>query len=93
MVGEQVDAERLETPLDLTPPKNDDVENEVVKIILKDMYNAKSPMILADVLTARFHSTPEVRQLVDITHFPVHIPAHSMLISVLHDKPRQGNPK
>jgi pyruvate decarboxylase len=71
MVGEPLDAKRLETPLDLTPPHSDAAENEVVKKILEEIYNSKNPMILADVLTARFHSTPEVRKLVEITQFPV----------------------
>jgi pyruvate decarboxylase len=71
MVDEPVDASRLDTPLDLSPPRNDDVEEEVVTKTLEAVYNAKNPMILADLLTARFHCTPEVRQLVDITQFPV----------------------
>jgi pyruvate decarboxylase len=71
MVDEPVDAGRLDTPLDLSPPRDADVEEEVVAKTLEAIYNAKNPMILADVLTARFHCTPEVRQLVDITQFPV----------------------
>ena len=71
MVTEEVDATRLETPLDLTPPRDPGVEEEVVEKILEAVYSAKNPMILVDVLTARFHCTPQVRQLVDITQFPV----------------------
>jgi pyruvate decarboxylase len=71
MVDEPVDAGRLDTPLDLSPPTNADVEEEVIAKILESVYNAKNPMILVDILTARFHCTPEVRQLVDITQFPV----------------------
>ena len=71
MVSEEVDGKRLETPLDLTPPHDSATEKEVVKKILEGLYSAKNPMILVDVLTARFHCTPEVRKLVDLTHFPV----------------------
>lgn len=71
MVSEPVDANRLETPLNLTPPKDDKVEEELVTAILDALYAAKNPMILADILTARFHCTAEVRQLVDITQLPV----------------------
>jgi pyruvate decarboxylase len=71
MVSEQVDGERLNTPLDLTPPRDEATEKEVVQKILDALYSAKNPMILVDVLTARFHCTPEVRKLVDLTRFPV----------------------
>jgi pyruvate decarboxylase len=71
MVSEEVDADRLETPLNLTPPSDEKVENELVEKILEAVYSAKNPMILVDVLTARFHCTPHVRKLVDMTHFPV----------------------
>jgi hypothetical protein len=71
MVSEPLDATRLEKPLDLNPPRNESVEEDLVKKILDAIYKAKNPMILVDVITARFHCTPQVRQLVDITQFPV----------------------
>jgi pyruvate decarboxylase len=71
MVSEPVDAKRLSTPLDLNPPRDPNVENDVVEKILEAIYSSKNPMILVDVLTARFHCTPLVRQLVDVTQFPV----------------------
>ena len=71
MVSEHVDAKRLDTPLDITPPSDKYVEDEVVTKILEAMYRAENPMILADMLTSRFHCTPEARQLVDTTQFPV----------------------
>jgi pyruvate decarboxylase len=71
MVAEPLDATRLETPLHLTPPTNANLEHEIISKILDAIYAAKNPMILVDVLTARFHCTPEVRQLVDMTQFPV----------------------
>jgi len=71
MVSEPVDAKKLETPLNLTPPTNREAENEVLEKIVAAVYQAKNPMILVDVLTSRFHCTPEVRKLVDWTQFPV----------------------
>jgi TPP-dependent 2-oxoacid decarboxylase len=71
MVAEEVDATRLKTPLNLTPPKDAALEKELVHKILEAIYAANNPVILADVLTAHFHCTPEVRELVKITNFPV----------------------
>jgi pyruvate decarboxylase len=71
MVSEPVDAKRLETHLNLAPPKDDEVEDDLVTKILDALYAAKNPMILVDILTARFHCTPEVRQLIEITQLPV----------------------
>jgi len=77
MVAEPVDASRLETPLDFTPPSDSSVEKEVIGQILEAIYTSKNPVLLADVITARFHCTPEVRKLVDITQFPVSPPLKS----------------
>jgi TPP-dependent 2-oxoacid decarboxylase len=71
MVSEPVDAKQLEVPLNLTPPTNLEIEKEVISKIVDAIYHAQNPMILVDVLTARFHCTPEVRKLVDWTRFPV----------------------
>lgn len=71
MVPEHIDAKRLEIPLDLTPPSDKHIEDEIVTKILEAVYHAQNPMILVDMLTSRFHCTPEARQLVDITRFPV----------------------
>ena len=79
MVAEPVDATRLGIPLNLTPPTDYEVEDELVEKILDALYAAKNPMILVDVLTSRFHCTPQVRQLVDITQLPVSL-TYSRLI-------------
>jgi pyruvate decarboxylase len=71
IVSERVDASRLKTPLDLTLPKDDAIEDDLVSKIIQAALSAKKPMILADVFTSRFQSTPEVRKLVDISQFPV----------------------
>jgi pyruvate decarboxylase len=72
MVAEKVDAKRLDTPLDFTPLSDKAVEDDLVQKILEAVYAAKNPMVLVDVLTARFHCTPHVRKLVDMTNFPVY---------------------
>jgi pyruvate decarboxylase len=73
MVHKHVDGTHLDTPLDFTPLSNEAVEVELVAKILEAVYSAKNPMILVDVLTARFHCTPFVRKLVELTNFPVPI--------------------
>jgi len=90
MVSEPLDARRLETPLNLTPPTTAEIENELVEKIVQAVYSATNPVILVDVLTARFHCTPEVRTLVDITQFPV-FDFEMDLILVIHDQSRQRN--
>ena len=90
MVAEPVDASRLETPLDFTPPSDSSVEKEVIGQILEAIYTSKNPVLLADVITARFHCTPEVRKLVDITQFPVSPPLKSQANSqVIRHKSRK----
>jgi pyruvate decarboxylase len=76
MISEQVDAKSLDTPLHLAPQSDKAAEDELVGKILDAMYSAKNPMILVDVLTTRFHCTPQVRKLVEMTHFPVSPPAN-----------------
>jgi pyruvate decarboxylase len=71
IVSQPVDAARLKTPLGLIPPRDEIVEDEVVLKILEAIYSARRPMILADVLTSRFHSISQVRELVKVTQFPV----------------------
>lgn len=92
MVAAPLDATRLETPLHLTPPTNSHLEHEVISKIVDAIYNAMNPMILVDVLTARFHCTPEVRKLVDVTQFPVSL-SRSILTVVIHNKFREGYSK
>jgi pyruvate decarboxylase len=92
MVAAPLDATRLETPLHLTPPTNSHSEHEVISKIVNAIYNAKNPMILVDVLTARFHCTPEVRELVNITQFPVSL-SRSILMVVFHNESREGYSK
>jgi pyruvate decarboxylase len=71
IVSQPVDASRLSTPLDLSHIKDDKVEDELVSQIAQAVLSAKKPVILADVFTSRFQCTQEVRQLVEVTQFPV----------------------
>lgn len=69
----QVDASRLETPLD-TIIKNTDTkaEDEIVEATLEAIKNALNPCILVDVLTARHGGKELAEKLVDLTRFPVY---------------------
>ncbi|RFU31351.1 hypothetical protein B7463_g4979, partial [Scytalidium lignicola] len=70
VVDVKVDANRLKTLLD-TSIKNKDgnSEDKIVKSILELIKSAKSPVILADVLTIRHGGKDLVRKLADLTHF------------------------
>jgi pyruvate decarboxylase len=70
VVAVQLDASRLEIPLDTTV-KNDSSETEqaIVKSVLELVKSASNPVILADVLAIRHGGRDLTRELVDLTHF------------------------
>ncbi|EHK96998.1 putative Pyruvate decarboxylase isozyme 2 [Glarea lozoyensis 74030] len=70
IVSVQLDATRLETPLDTTiKNESTDVEDEIVKSTLELIKSAAKPAVLADVLTIRHKGRDLMRELVDLTHF------------------------
>ncbi|KAG5656112.1 hypothetical protein KAF25_008988 [Fusarium avenaceum] len=74
MVQEKVEGARLDTPIDLSEPKNDPGnEDFVVEEILKAMYAAKRPVILVDSCAIRHRVVEEVHQLVDKLDLPVFV--------------------
>ncbi|KAH6955029.1 hypothetical protein HG530_015794 [Fusarium avenaceum] len=74
MVQEKVEGARLDTPIDLSEPKNDPGnEDFVVEEILKAMYAAKRPVILVDSCAIRHRVVDEVHQLVDKLDLPVFV--------------------
>ncbi|GKU02523.1 pyruvate decarboxylase [Fusarium langsethiae] len=74
MVQEKVEGARLDTPIDLSEPKNDPGnEDFVVDEILKAMYAAKRPVILVDSCAIRHRVVEEVHQLVDKLDLPVFV--------------------
>ncbi|SCU87874.1 LAFA_0E09362g1_1 [Lachancea sp. 'fantastica'] len=72
MVNMPVDSSLLNTPLDLGPSiRNEDIENEFIDAVLDAMYKSENPAIIADACVSRHGLVEEMRQLVDITGFPV----------------------
>lgn len=71
MINAKVEGERLQTPIDLTPPSNEpEKEDYVVDVIMKYLRAAKNPIILVDACAIRHRVVEEVRGLVDKTQFP-----------------------
>lgn len=71
VVQVQLDAKRLETPLD-TSVRNKDTktEDEIVKSTLSLIEKSSNPTILADVLGVRHGGRELTRKLADLTEFP-----------------------
>lgn len=69
VVGVQLDASRLETPLDTSIKNESAVEDLIVKEVLNEIKIASKPIILGDVLTIRHGGRELARELVDLTNF------------------------
>ncbi|KAH7385090.1 pyruvate decarboxylase [Cadophora sp. MPI-SDFR-AT-0126] len=69
VVSVQLDAKRLETPLDTTVQNDKSAEDAVVENVLELIKSASKPVILADVLTTRHGGRELARELVDLTQF------------------------
>jgi pyruvate decarboxylase len=69
VVGVQLDASRLETPLDTAVKNESAVEDEIVTEVLDLIKTAQKPVVLADVLTIRHGGRELARELVDVTNF------------------------
>lgn len=65
MVHQPVPKSLLDTPLDLTIKNKSFDEDKYVDEILEALYNAKSPVILADTLAERHHGRDLVTKLVE----------------------------
>lgn len=74
MVERKVEGARLDTPIDLSEPKNEEErEDYVVDVVLKYLHDAKSPIILVDACAIRHRVLPEVHDLVEKTKLPVFV--------------------
>ncbi|KAK4179713.1 thiamine diphosphate-binding protein [Triangularia setosa] len=74
MVEKQIEGARLDTPIDLSDPKNDtEREDYVVDVVLRYLHAAKNPVILVDACAIRHRCLKEVRDLVDKTKLPVFV--------------------
>lgn len=74
MVQKKVDGDRLNTPLDLEYPPNDqEKEDYVVDVVLKSLHAAKSPVILVDACAIRHRALKETHALVEKSGIPTFV--------------------
>ncbi|XWW99934.1 hypothetical protein V2A60_007948 [Cordyceps javanica] len=74
MVTAKVEGRRLEAPIDLSEPINDPgQEAYIVDVILKNLYSARSPVILVDACAIRHRVVDEVHQLLAKTNLPIFV--------------------
>lgn len=72
-VGVPVDASRLNTPLNLEVKNpSPEIEEEIISSTLDLIKKSSNPAILADVLTIRHCGKELVKQLAELTRFPVY---------------------
>ncbi|KAI9054832.1 hypothetical protein LZ554_001977 [Drepanopeziza brunnea f. sp. 'monogermtubi'] len=69
IVSVQLDAKRLEIPLDTTIANSKTADDAIVKSFLELIKSVSNPVILADVLTIRHGGRDLARELVDLTQF------------------------
>lgn len=69
VVSVQLDAKRLDTPLDTSIRNDRSAEGAIVKSILDLIKTASNPVVVADVLAIRHGGRELARELVDITQF------------------------
>ncbi len=74
MVEKKIEGARLDQPIDLTEPKNqEEREDYVVDVVLRYLHAAKNPIILVDACAIRHRVLKEVRELVEKTKLPVFV--------------------
>lgn len=62
----------LDTPINLTPPKNDPItQKEVIDRVLRLIEHASNPIILVDACANRHDVRAETAKLAEVTQFPV----------------------
>lgn len=70
MVDVEVPKSRLDTPLDLSIPKNDpEAQDEVLDHVLRMIEEAKNPVIIVDACCARHDASEEASKLIELTNF------------------------
>lgn len=74
MVQKKVEGARLAVPLSLNHRQNDPAKEQyVLQLILKALYDAKSPVILVDSCAIRNNVIPETEELIDKANLPVFV--------------------
>lgn len=70
MVEVEVPKSRLDTPIDLSIPKNDaEAQDEVVETISSLIAEAKDPVIIVDACCTRHNATDEAAKLIKLLNF------------------------
>lgn len=74
MAQAKIEGARLNTPIDLSEPKNDpEKEDYVVDVIMKYLSAAKKPIVLVDACAVRHRVLKEVHDLINTTRLPVFV--------------------
>lgn len=74
MVQKKVDGDRLNTPLDLEYPPNDqEAEDYVVDVVLKYLHAAKNPVIVVDACAIRHRALKETHELIKKSGIPTFV--------------------
>lgn len=74
IVQKKIEGQRLQTPIDLAFPVNDQAkEDYVVDVVLKYLLAAKNPVILVDACAIRHRVLDEVHDLIEKTGLPVFV--------------------
>ncbi|KAL6707338.1 hypothetical protein ACN47E_004117 [Coniothyrium glycines] len=74
MVQKQIDGDRLDTPLDLDfPPNDQEAEDYVVDVVLRNLHAAKNPVILVDACAIRHRALQETHDLVQTSGIPTFV--------------------
>ena len=74
MVQKKIDGDRLNTPLDLNYPPNDqEAEDYVVDVVLKYLHAAKNPVIVVDGCAIRHRALKETHDLVAQSGIPTFV--------------------
>lgn len=74
MVTKKIDGDRLNTPLDLEYPPNDqEAEDYVVDVVLKALHAAKNPVIVVDACAIRHRALKETHDLIKKSGIPTFV--------------------
>ncbi|KAH8423789.1 alpha-keto acid decarboxylase family protein [Aspergillus melleus] len=74
MITQQIEGQRLKTPIDLSLPPNDpEKEDYVVDVVLKYLHAAERPVILVDACAIRHRALDEVHDLVKASGLPTFV--------------------
>jgi pyruvate decarboxylase len=74
MVQKKIDGDRLNTPLDIEYPPNDqEKEDYVVDVILKSLHAAKNPVIVVDACAIRHRALKETHEFVKKSGIPTFV--------------------